>query len=237
MSNSSHMTIGKVVDRLRPQYPDLSVSKVRYLEDEGLLVPARSSGGYRMYSEADVATLERILYLQKTRFLPLAVIKQMIEEGRLTKETASSESDLDDEIVDDDETRSRLHPIDHMPDMLGVSVSFVRQLSNAGLIELKVSPRGRSLVDGRDLPLIRTAEKLRQFGIGPKNLRQYVISTNRESAMFEQALAIYGNRGEPTDEQRAQFHSALDSLLSLTGTLRDQLLRRAVTSHFTGMEE
>lgn len=76
MADASYLTIGKVVKKLQAQYPDLSVSKVRYLQDEGLLNPSRTPGGYRLYSQRDVRRLETILYLQKNRFLPLSVIKE-----------------------------------------------------------------------------------------------------------------------------------------------------------------
>ena len=79
MADAGYLTIGKVVRRLQEQYPDLSISKVRYLEDEGLLTPSRTPGGYRLYSSRDIQRLETILYLQKTKFLPLSVIKDELE--------------------------------------------------------------------------------------------------------------------------------------------------------------
>ena len=75
MPDAGYLTIGKVVKRLQSLYPDLTISKVRYLEDEGLLNPSRTPGGYRLYSQRDIKRLETILYLQKNRFLPLSVIK------------------------------------------------------------------------------------------------------------------------------------------------------------------
>ena len=68
MADASYLTIGKVVKKLQARYPDLTVSKVRFLEDEGLIEPSRTPGGYRLYSPADVERLETILYLQKEHF-------------------------------------------------------------------------------------------------------------------------------------------------------------------------
>jgi len=79
MADAGYLTIGKVVRRLQERYPDLSVSKVRFLEDEGLLNPSRTPGGYRLYSQNDIRRLETILYLQKHRFMPLSVIKEELE--------------------------------------------------------------------------------------------------------------------------------------------------------------
>src|SRR5436189_719291 len=72
----SRLTIGTVCDRLRSEFPDVSISKIRYLEDQGLLSPRRTRGGYRLFSEDDVERLETILRLQHDEFLPLRVIRQ-----------------------------------------------------------------------------------------------------------------------------------------------------------------
>lgn len=246
MPDAGYLTIGKVVKRLQGQYPDLSVSKVRYLEDEGLLTPSRTPGGYRLYSQHDVRRLETILYLQKNRFLPLQVIKDELAKGEVTllrdpvEASAASVPARDsfgvpvaqqEKEVDVDQ-EEKFHPISHMPELLGVSVSFVRELSEAGVIHMRTSPRGRDMVDGRDFGLIRTCDELRRFGIGPKNLRQYVQAANRESGMFEQALTVFGanasGNATQTEEQRVRYETALSHMISLTNSLRDKLIRRSL---------
>ena len=96
-------------------------------------------------------------------------------------------------------------------------------------------------MDGRDFPLIRTCEELRQFGIGPKNLRQYVQAANRESGLFEQALTIYGrsasHTGGPTEEQRERYQQALSRILALTNGVRESLIRKSLKRVFTDMED
>ena len=230
MADAGYLTIGKVVKRLRPQYPDLSISKVRYLEDEGLLTPSRTPSGYRLYSQGDVHRLETILYLQKNRFLPLSVIKEQLDGGEGYALPEESE-----------EVTSKLHPIERMPEVAGCSVSFARQLAEAGVITLKRSPHGRDLVDGRDIALIRVCDELQHFGLGPKNLRQYVTAANRETTIFEQALMVYARRAggvemELTDESRKQFGQALTRMLVLTGQVREALIRKRVGSAFSEME-
>ena len=74
-------TIGAVCARLQPEFQDISISKIRYLEDQGLLTPKRTRGGYRLFSEEDVERLETILRLQRDEFLPLRVIKQELASG------------------------------------------------------------------------------------------------------------------------------------------------------------
>ncbi len=242
MPDAGYLTIGKVVKRLQSLYPDLTISKVRYLEDEGLLNPSRTPGGYRLYSQRDIKRLETILYLQKNRFLPLSVIRDELERED-AGEPHAADSAVEASLMGpvNGEAVERLHPIDRMPEVAGVSVSFVRQLSEAGVITLKRSPHGRDLVDGHDIGLIRTCDELRHYGIGPKNLRQYVNSANRESAMFEQALVVYAKRGggvevEVTDEARERFEQAFSRMLGLTDAVRNELIRRLVHQSFKGME-
>ena len=254
MADAGYLTIGKVVKRLQTQYPDLSVSKVRYLEDEGLLTPSRTPGGYRLYSQHDVRRLETILYLQKNRFMPLQVIKEELSKvdaglpSALDAQQNSSPSWTPGEMahgesavpsMDSEETLQKFHPISRMPELLGVSVGFVRELSEAGVIVLRTSPHGRSLVDGRDFPLIRTCEELRRFGIGPKNLRQYVQAANRESGMFEQALTVFGTNASggssaasANEEKRERYEQALTRMISLTNGVREILIRRSLRGRF-----
>ncbi len=241
MADAGYLTIGKVVKRLQERYPDLSVSKVRYLEDEGLLDPARTPSGYRLYSQRDIRRLEKVLYLQKNRFLPLSVIKEELER----EDQGLPATDVVPETAlrlppEDEEVANKLHPIDRMPELVGTSVSFVRQLSEAGVIQLHRSPHGRDLVDGHDFPLIRVCDELRHFGIEPRNLRQYVMAANREAGMFEQALVIYAKKGggvelEATEENRERFDAAFSRMLSLTTSVRNELITRRVRESFKDM--
>lgn len=243
MPDAGYLTIGKVVKRLQAQYPDLTVSKVRYLQDEGLINPSRTPGGYRLYSQRDIRRLETILYLQKNRFMPLSVIKEELDRGE-SKTAAKGEVTADNVQVkrDDEDVAERLHPIDRMPELCGTTVSFVRELSEAGVIKLKKSPHGRDLVDGHDLPLIRICDELRRYGFGAKNLRSYVIAANRESSAFEQALMVFAKRGggvemERTEENQRQFDEAFSRMLGLTNAVRSELVGRRVKEAFKDLGE
>jgi len=283
MADSGFLTIGKVVKKLQTLYPDLSVSKVRYLQDEGLITPSRTAGGYRLYSQKDVKRLETILYLQKSRFMPLSVIKDELDRQdknpevepqvqNQTSELTTSEAQDSLEVqgssrqgqaqlegkqvsqailgaahadaivvpVDDPEVIQKYHAIDRIPELAGASVSFVRQLSEAGVIALKRSPHGRDLVEGKDLTLIRLCNELRHFGFEPKNLRQYVMAANRESSMFAKSLVVYAKKGggvevDHTDESRQKFMAALTRMLGLTNAVRNELITKLVSESFKDM--
>ncbi|WP_455039496.1 MerR family transcriptional regulator [Lancefieldella parvula] len=283
MADSSFLTIGKVVKKLQTLYPDLSVSKVRYLQNEGLITPIRTAGGYRLYSQNDVKRLETILYLQKNRFMPLSVIKEELDrqdknleaelqvhdqaveatnaEAQATPEAQGSSREVQSPLdgkqvsqailgathadaivvpVDDPEVVQKYHAIDRIPEIVGCSVGFVRQLSEAGVITLKRSPHGRDLVDGKDLTLIRLCSDLRHFGFEPKNLRQYVMAANRESSMFAKSLVVYAKKGggvevDYTDETRQKFMAALTRMLGLTNAIRNELITKLVRESFKDM--
>lgn len=233
--SDSHLTIGKVVKRLQAHYPDLTISKVRYLEDEGLLAPSRTASGYRLYSAEDVARLENILHLQKTRFMPLSVIREQLD-GAPKSESSDSEVVGAEQIILPAEAEGildQLHPIDRAPELLGTTVSFIHQLAEVGVIELKRSPHGRDLIEGADFPLIRLCDELRHFGIEPRNLRQYVTAANRESSMMEQALVVFARKGSSgvhlDAEGRKRFDAGLSRILGLTNTVRAELIARRVT--------
>lgn len=233
MADAGYLTIGKVVSKLQEQYPDLSVSKVRYLEDEGLLTPSRTPGGYRLYSARDIQRLETILYLQKSRFLPLSVIKDELDGKKggtdsMPEDCCEATSDpVDPTLSVSPEAERELHPIDRIPEVTGVPISLVRKLADCSIIKLVKSPAGRDLVRGSDLRLIRACNELTRFGIEPKNLRQYLAAANREIPMFEQALAsLSRHQGETPNERRLRREVALDRMLTLTGVVRGSIMRR-----------
>lgn len=233
MADAGYLTIGKVVSKLQEQYPDLSVSKVRYLEDEGLLTPSRTPGGYRLYSARDIQRLETILYLQKSRFLPLSVIKDELDGKKggtdsTPEDCCEATSDpMDPTLSVSPEAERELHPIDRIPEVTGVPISLVRKLADCSIIKLVKSPAGRDLVRGSDLRLIRACNELTRFGIEPKNLRQYLAAANREIPMFEQALAsLSRHQGETPNERRIRREVALDRMLTLTGVVRGSIMRR-----------
>ena len=162
MAERNYLSIGQVVNLLRGAYPDLSNSKIRFLEDEGLITPHRTPKGYRQYSKEDVDRLEVILHLQKTRYMPLNVIKQRLENATDLSTLAYEVGLLSDVPLKTEpkETKQKLHPIETIPDMLGVEISFIRSLAENDLIRIIKSPQNRELVDGRDFPIIRYCSEL-----------------------------------------------------------------------------
>ena len=225
MAERSYLSIGQVVNFLRGAYPDLSNSKIRFLEDEGLITPHRTPKGYRQYSKEDVDRLEVILHLQKTRYMPLNVIKQKLD-------SATDLSTLAYEV-----TQQKLHPIEDIPDLLGVEISFIRALADNDLIRIVRSPQNRELVDGRDFKIIRLCAELNRFHIEPRNLRQYVVSANRESPMFEQVLITMMGSDDSDDERDKKLERAFTKLHDLTDGVHTALLKNRVFESLNAVVE
>ena len=212
MAERNYLSIGQVVNLLRGAYPDLSNSKIRFLEDEGLITPHRTPKGYRQYSKEDVDRLEVILHLQKTRYMPLNVIKQRLENATDLSTLAYEVGLLSDVPLKTEpkETKQKLHP---------------------------KSPQNRELVDGRDFPIIRYCSELSRFHIEPRNLRQYVSSANRESSMFEQVLVSMLGMDTSDDERDAKLERAFKKLHDLTEGVHTALLKNRVFESLNAVVE
>lgn len=227
MSARDYMTIGEVVDRLVSTYPDLSISKLRFLEDEGLVSPERTPGGYRKFTQADLQRVELVLRLQKEHFLPLAVIREKLadfDRGRIPPELRQGAAVVAEPValpLDEAETMA----IDDAPGALGVPVSFVRELAEFGLLEIVEGDRGDEIARG-DVAIVHATWDLRRFGVEPRHLRMYETFADREAAFFSQILMpAFRHR---TPETRQKLIEALTELTSLTDELKGRLLRRAL---------
>lgn len=239
MAERNYLSIGQVVNLLRGAYPDLSNSKIRFLEDEGLITPHRTPKGYRQYSKEDVDRLEVILHLQKTRYMPLNVIKQRLEN-------ATDLSTLAYEVGLLSVFRSRRSPrrlskscIPSRPFPICWASRFrlSGSLAENDLIRIIKSPQNRELVDGRDFPIIRYCSELSRFHIEPRNLRQYVSSANRESSMFEQVLVSMLGMDTSDDERDAKLERAFKKLHDLTEGVHTALLKNRVFESLNAVVE
>ena len=230
MAERSYLSIGQVVNLLRGAYPDLSNSKIRFLEDEGLITPHRTPKGYRQYSKEDVDRLEVILHLQKTRYMPLNVIKERLDNASDLSTLAFEVGLLSDLPMKTEpkETQQKLHPIEDVPDQLGVEISFLRALAENDLIRIVKSPQNRELIDSRDFNIIRYCSELSRFHIEPRNLRQYVTAANRESSMYEQVLVSMMSQDDSDDERGPKLERAFKKLHDLTDGVHTALLKNRV---------
>jgi DNA-binding transcriptional MerR regulator len=224
------MTIGEVVQRLQGAYPDLSISKVRFLEEEGLISPERTAGGYRKFHQSDVTRVEMVLRLQKDHFLPLAIIREKLAEfdrGKVPAELghAVGASPTLPLTAED----SGPLPVEDAPAALGIPVSFIRELAEFGLVAFAKDSSG-STIDRSDIAIIHAAWDLRRFGVEPRHLRMYEVFAEREAALFSQILMPAFRHKTADSKQR--LAETLTDISRLTDDLKSRLLRRSVRRAF-----
>src|SRR5919199_1478045 len=174
------LTIGAVCRRLKDEFPDISISKIRYLEDEGLLAPRRTQGGYRLFGEDDLERLETILRLQRDEFLPLRVIRQELsspssKERRRSRPLglAGRESDLD---------------LGELCKRAGIGLDLARELEEYGLLEPRAEDGERRYGES-DVDVAAACARLARFGIAPRHLRAFRTAATREAGLLEAVVA------------------------------------------------
>jgi DNA-binding transcriptional MerR regulator len=176
------LTIGTVCNRLRSEFPDISISKIRYLEDQGLLAPRRTQSGYRLFSEDDVERLETILRLQRDEFLPLRVIRQELaspsgagKERR--RRRAVGLADPDDEL-----------DLGALCERAAITPELARELEEYGLLQAR-REGGEKLYPVGDVEIAVACSKLSRFGISARHLRTFRTAADREAGLLEQLVA------------------------------------------------
>jgi DNA-binding transcriptional MerR regulator len=213
------LTIGAVCRRLKADYPDISISKIRYLEDQGLVSPRRTQGGYRLFTEEDVERLETILRLQRDEFLPLRVIRQELAAPRPRDRKRPARGGLraPQEEIDFNALCARS----------GATREFVRELEDFGLLEPRIE-NGTRLYPERDVEVVEACLRLARYGVEPRNLRSFRTGADREAGLLEQIVAPALRSPKP--ERRTAGLEDLEALASLSQELSQLLFWRAVRS-------
>jgi DNA-binding transcriptional MerR regulator len=221
------LTIGGVCKQLEREFPDISISKIRYLEDQKLLSPRRTRGGYRLYTPADVQRLRTILRLQRDEFLPLRVIRQELAAGRTDADVAQGPGGGDGRPLRRATVavkgEAALYGLQDVLDETGAEQSLVRELEDYGVI--KGNRRdGDVFYDDTEKEIVRAVCELARFGVGGRNLRVFRTSADREAALLEQILApALRSRNV---ERRKEAVEALENLAAVASHLKHLLLVR-----------
>jgi DNA-binding transcriptional MerR regulator len=216
-SKSRLLTIGTVCGMLKDEFPDISISKIRYLEDQGLLAPRRTEGGYRLFSEEDVERLETILRLQRDEFLPLRVIRQELaspasrdRKRRRAGGLAGEEHELD---------------LDELCERAGIDVRLARELEDFGLLA-PPTVAGEKRYSELDADIALACGQLARFGITPRHLRGFRTAADREAGLIEQVVGP-SLRARNAERRRAGLED-LESLADVAQQLGQLLFWRAL---------
>jgi len=205
----AYFGIGEVIDQLRAEFPDISVSKIRFLEAEGLIQPARSASGYRKFGPADVDRLRYILTAQRDRYLPLRVIKDQLDA---------------DQAQSGPLTRSELL------DAAGVDERSLAELEEFGLVL-----RSGRRYPPEAVEAVRAIMALGRYGVQARHLRVLRAAADREIALIEQVVAPILRQRSPGARDRAAV-SARD-IASLVRTVHAALIEMTLAdAGFAGRE-
>ena len=225
------LTIGAVCKQLSQEFPDISISKIRYLEDQKLLSPRRTPGGYRLYAQGDVSRLRTILRLQRDEFLPLRVIRQELAAGRAEDETPAAAPPADTvrpgaalrRLTFSLRDRGALYSLDDVVEETGADPGLVREMEDFGIVagEMRGSVR---YYDETEREIVRAVTELSRYGVAGRNLRVFKTSAEREAALLQQILAPSLRSRNP--ERRKEAIEALENLAAVASHLKHLLLVR-----------
>jgi DNA-binding transcriptional MerR regulator len=230
---SKAMTIGAVCKALRQEFPDISISKIRYLEDQKLLEPRRTPGGYRLYAQIDVARLRTILRMQRDEFLPLRVIRQELAAGRVDGDEPTVPTPSPEAQAAAARPRRRpsmsvtgggaLYSLEDVVEDTRAEPSLVAELEEYGVIKGE-NRAGTKYYDETEREIVRAVTELARYGVGGRNLRAFRTSADREAALLQQILApALRSRNV---ERRKEAVEALENLAAVTTHLKHLLLIR-----------
>ena len=182
--------IGQVLDELRQEFPDVSPSKIRFLEAEGLIAPERASSGYRRFAVADIERLRFILTAQRDEYLPLRVIKERLDaaSGDGTGAAASAAALTRSELLE----------------ATGADEALLAELEDYGLV------RHARTYGTEALTVVRCAVAVREYGIQPRHLRAVKAAADREISLVEQVVA-------PLARQKGSREPALRAARDVAG--------------------
>ncbi len=227
------ITIGAVCKSLAQEFPDVSISKIRYLEDQKLLTPRRTPGGYRLYTQGDVARLRTILRMQRDEFLPLRVIRQELAAGRSAETPAPGGDGIPAHSAAHPRARrasvtvrgdsGALYSLEEVVEETHADAKLVRELEEYGVVRGE-QRGGARYYDETEREIVRAVAELARYGVGGRNLRTFRSSADREANLLQQILAPALRSRNP--QRRKEALEALENLAAVTTNLRHLLLVR-----------
>ncbi|SDC18812.1 transcriptional regulator FtsR [Actinokineospora iranica] len=220
------LSIGAVLSHLRPDFPDVTISKIRFLESEGLVSPDRTPSGYRRFTEADVARLRFVLAAQRDHYLPLKVIREQLaraDSGAPAPRLASVPEPVaaPETFAMAERAAVRLSR-DELMAQAGIDAPALLGLEQYGLV--KADAEGRFHADAA--PIARTVAALAEYGIEPRHLRAFRASADREVGLLEQVVAPMYLQRDPA--ARARVDEIAHDLAALSVTLHSLLVKASL---------
>lgn len=238
-----HLSIGEVLTLLQVEFPDVSISKIRFLESQGLIDPERTPSGYRKFYDADLDRLKWILTEQRDNFLPLRVIREKIERGEDTAAVEESPKDpppspkrsgatfdagADVATQLDSGPSSLTLTVDELAAATGLTPTELESLETFGLIQSR-SLGPATYYDGEALAVAKMAAGFKEFGVEARHLRMFRTSAEREAAVYEQVVMPLVKQRSPAAKRLSR--DQLEQMAKLGAQLRGAMIRQALRHH------
>jgi len=238
LSEWSKLSIGKVIDELGAEFPELSITKIRYLESEGLIEPERTSSGYRKFSYSDVERLRFILRHQRDKFWPLGHIRQVLEDmdqGIVPPETVGGAVAVPNLVLAGDglpnagsfaagRSQIRLSRAEIL-DSAGISEEMLDAIEQYGLVSRR---KKQTYYDGAALSIAATVAEFAKLGLEPRHLRIFKTAADREIGLFDQIVSPVTKHKEPDAKLRVEEMVA--NLAALSVRLHTLLVRNGLSA-------
>ena len=221
-STRKALTIGAVAKILGREFDDISISKIRYLEDQKLLSPRRTPSGYRLYSQADVERLREILRMQRDEFLPLRVIRQELATGGERRDPRGDSASMR-RASSVDGGSGALLGMEDLVDTTGVSPELIRELEEWRIVQPEQID-GQRVYDETDREIVKACGELFRFGVAGRNLRVLRTAADREAQLLEQVVGPALRSSNQT--RRREAIENLETLASTCSNLTHLLLVR-----------
>ncbi|MDX3057986.1 MerR family transcriptional regulator [Streptomyces sp. NE06-03E] len=226
------MSIGTVLLQLRDEFPEVTISKIRFLETEGLIEPQRTPSGYRKFSPADVDRLAQVLRMQRDHYLPLKVIREHLEALARGEQVAlppgGGQGDPGDALRDQDPGQATATRIGRA-ELLAATEATEEQLDEWESYGLIVPAAGGSY-DAEAVTVARLVADLGRFGLEPRHLRAVKAAAEREAGLVDQVVAPLRRHRNP--QTRAHAESTARELADLSVRLHAALMQTALKATF-----
>ena len=223
------MSIGVVLERLRAEFPDVAVSKIRFLESEGLITPQRTASGYRRFTDDDVERLRYILVTQRDNYLPLRVIRDQLEAMDSGQVRALGSVGETDPIISPEKFRrpakTRLSESD-VAEQAHCEAGDVTALAASGIITADAS----GFFTADDVRVVSTALSLQEFGFSAPQLKRLRTAAERQADLIGQFAGPVAHGKDDSARERAEEMS--QQISALVVSLHASLVKNALRSEF-----
>jgi DNA-binding transcriptional MerR regulator len=227
----NYQSIGEVLVSVKTEFPDITISKIRFLEAEGLIEPERTPSGYRKFYVQDVDKLKSILRMQRDEYLPLKVIKERLLKGDDGDGDATGDDEGDGANVAEelaDAPTGLQMSIEEMSAATGIERERIRELESYGIV-CSHGPEGARYYDGDDYIVLSIVKDFFRYGVEPRHLTMYKHFTEREATFFQTIVAPTLRQKNP-DARRAAS-DALAELATTSRKFKQALLRTNLRDH------